>query len=96
MDSVHISDSSRVIDGLRDMMTAAIGPHDCIAHHVEVEIALLIIEVASRAKDRDDWFPRGRWATIQAIQSKTVERLNDLFPVQGAAIAADSGKERQA
>ena len=79
MDSVHLSDSSRVLDGLRNMMDAAVGPHEYVHGHVDVPVALLLIEVAKRAEDRDEWFPRGKWATIQAIQGEVERQMRELF-----------------
>ena len=79
MDSVLLSDSRRVLDGLRDMMTAAIGEHEYVHSHVEAPIALLVIEAAKRAEDRDEWFPRGKWATIQSVQSATERQLAKMF-----------------
>ena len=79
MDSVILSESSRVLDGLRDMMTAAIGEHDYVHGHVEAANALLIIEAAKRAEDRYDWFPRGKWATIQSMQENAERQLSTVF-----------------
>ena len=79
MDSVILSESSRVLDGLRDMMTAAIGAHEYVHAHVDASIALLVIEAAKRAEDRDEWFPRGKWATIQHMQSATDRQLAMMF-----------------
>lgn len=79
LDSVFISDSSRVIDGLRDMVTAAIGDHEYVHGFVEVPTALLLVEIAKRAEDKAEWFPRGQWATIQNIQSGIDAQLKNLF-----------------
>lgn len=79
MDSIMISESDRVIDGLNDMMEAA-GLGDASVHAwTSVEMALLVIEVMRRAKDRPKWFPRGKWATMQAIQARCEKELNALF-----------------
>jgi hypothetical protein len=75
MDFVLLSASDRVLDGLRMMMGEAEG---YVQSYVPVEHALLIIELAKRAPDHDDWFPRGKWATIQAIQSATDEQLDSV------------------
>lgn len=86
-DSVLLSESSRVLDGLRDMLTAAVGEHDYIHAHVELPIALFVIEVAKRAEDREEWFPRGQWATIQSIQSAVDRQLRGLFaPASGVKV----------
>lgn len=79
MDSVLLSDSDRVIDGLRDMMTAAVGDHEYVYNHVDVTVALLVLEAAKRAEDREEWFPRGKWATIQNIQAATEQQLATMF-----------------
>jgi hypothetical protein len=79
MDIVEVSRSDRVLDGLRDMMTAAVGPHELVHRHVEVPTALLLIEAAKRAEDRDDWFPHGKWATVQAMQERVERELRKLF-----------------
>ena len=46
---------------------------------VSVEVALLIIEIAKRAEDREEWFPCGQWATIQAIQARVDEQLQKVW-----------------
>jgi hypothetical protein len=79
LDSILLTDSERVSDGLEDMLTAAIGEHGHVLRHVDVALALLVIEVAKRAEDRADWFPRGKWATVQAMQERTERELRWLF-----------------
>lgn len=79
LDSVQLTDSDRVRDGLADMLTAAIGDHAHEMRHVDVSLALLVIEAAKRAEDREDWFPRGKWATVQAMQERTERELRWLF-----------------
>jgi hypothetical protein len=68
-----------VRDGLADMLTAAIGVHGYSLEHVDVQLSLLVIEAAKRAEDRDEWFPRGKWATVQAMQARTERELLWLF-----------------
>lgn len=79
IDSVLLTNSDRVRDGLTDMLTAAIGDHGYELRYVDVSLALLVIEVAKRAEDRDEWFPRGKWATIQAMQERVERELQWLF-----------------
>lgn len=81
MDAVHITASTLVRDGLDRMLTAAIGAHEYLASdYVEAPIVLLVIEIARRAEDRPDWFPRGKWATIQSMQAACDHELGRLFP----------------
>mgnify|MGYP003406614353 CR=1 FL=1 len=79
LDTVMLTDSPLVRDGLADMLTAAIGEHGYSLGHVDVQLALLVIEAAKRAEDREDWFPRGKWATVQAMQERTERELRWLF-----------------
>lgn len=79
LDSVLLTDSDRVRDGLESMLTAAIGEHGYGLRFVQPELALLVIEAAKRAEDRDDWFPRGKWATVQAMQERTERELRWMF-----------------
>ena len=79
LDSVMLTDSERVRDGLADMLTAAIGEHAYVLGYVDAGLALLVIEAAKRAEDRDEWFPRGKWATVQAMQERTERELRWLF-----------------
>lgn len=79
MDSILLSESCRVLDGLRSMMTEAIGENDYVQAYVEVPIALLIIEIAKRAEDDEGWFLRGKSATIQAIQARVNAALRGMF-----------------
>ena len=82
LDSVMLTENPDVRRGLIDMMTAAIGPHGYDLGHVDVQLALLVIEAAKRADDRPNWFPRGKWATIQSMQSIVDSELQNLFPEQ--------------
>ena len=70
MDFVELSASSRVRDGLDSMLTDILGPHDIVHPFIEVGIALLIVEISKRVTDKPEWFPKGKWATIQSIQEK--------------------------
>jgi hypothetical protein len=79
MDSVLLSSHSRTLDGLRDMMRAADDADELVQTYVEVSTALLIVEAAKRAPDRPEWFPAGKWATIQNIQQSIEEQLGQLF-----------------
>ena len=79
LDSVLLTDNQDTREGLIAMLTAAIGPHGYDLCHVDVQLALLVIEAAKRAKDREDWFPRGRWATVQAMQERVDHELRWLF-----------------
>lgn len=81
LDDILITDSPRVRDGLVNMLTAAIGEHDYTMAYTDPAIALLVIEAAKRAEDRDDWFPRGKWATIQATQERVERELANMFKV---------------
>jgi hypothetical protein len=43
------------------------------------------VEAAKRAEDRDEWFPRGKWATIQAMQEAIEQELGNLFRPDGVS-----------
>ena len=79
MDSIHLTDSGMVLHGLRSMMEAAVGMHEMVHMEVPIETALLIIECAKRAPDDPAWFPRGQWATIQALEARVNLHLDPLF-----------------
>ena len=74
-----------VVEGLGKMLEAAFGePHGYTdSRLVDVPTALMIVEIAKLADDRDDWFPCGQWATIQAIQSRCEKQLRTLFANAG-------------
>lgn len=76
MDSVMLSDSGRVVDGLSDMMADSIDAGDLVSKFVDAGNALLIVEIAKRAEDKEEWFIRGQWATIQAIQGRIEEAID--------------------
>lgn len=76
MDFINLSDSSIVIDGLSEIYENLFGCHDVVHRFVEVQTALLIIEIAKRVQDKEKWFPKGKWATIQSIQSKINKEIN--------------------
>ena len=79
LDIVQLTGSHTVCDGLAAMLTAAIGEHAYCLSHVDAATALLVIEAAKRAEDREDWFPRGKWATVQAMQERVERELQWLF-----------------
>jgi hypothetical protein len=54
----------------------SIGESRLVTKWVEIPTALFIVAVAQRAEDKEEWFPRGKWATIQAIQSKIDREIN--------------------
>ena len=82
MDSVHLCDHLGTLRGLRLMLARASddgldgllddGPW------VNIDTALLVVEVAKLAPDIDDFFPRGKWATIHRMQSACDVRLQAL------------------
>ena len=79
MDFIELGGSCTV-EGLGLMLEAALGPHGYTnSRLVEAPIALLIIEIAKMTEDRDEWFPCGKWATIQAIQGRVEKELKTLF-----------------
>ena len=51
MDSITLSTHEPLLNGLRIMMEEAVGVNEYIQPFVELEVALLIIEVAKRAPD---------------------------------------------
>lgn len=77
MDSILLSANRKVIEGLnamsQDMLGIVNGYID--SAYVELPEALFIIELARRAEDKAEWFPHGKWATIQAIQERTYREL---------------------
>lgn len=79
MDVVLLSTFKSVRRGLEEMLTAAIGEHGYVCSYVDVSVALLIIEIAKRAEDKAEWFPHGKWATIQNMQSQCEKELSKLF-----------------
>ena len=82
MDFIAIAGSEMVKRGLEDMLDAA---EDGMSGRIQggrltdMATGLLVIEIAKRADDRDEWFPCGKWATIQAIQGRCDDELKTLF-----------------
>ena len=70
MGLVELSDLSCGVEGLDAMLRAAIGDNEYVRRWVPVEIACLIVTVAKRMPDNPEWFPRGQWAMIQAIETR--------------------------
>ena len=82
MDSVHLVDWDKTLAGLRLMLAAASDGLDALldgGRWVDVQVGLLVIEVAKLADDREDWFPLGKWATIQSMQAACEMQLKTLF-----------------
>jgi hypothetical protein len=75
MDSVQLSDSKAVVEGLEAMVTDRIGEHDYIHMFVDVPVACFVVTVAKLAEDKPEWFVRGKWATIQAIETRIHEAI---------------------
>ena len=80
MDYVDLG-GSVTVEGLGKMLEAALGgPHGYTdSQLVEVSIALLIVEISKIADDKEEWFPCGKWATIQAIQARIEEEIATCF-----------------
>jgi hypothetical protein len=76
MDFIDLG-SDRTVGGIDRMLESALGgPHGYTdTNLVEVPIALLIVEIAKIAEDKIEWFPRGKWATIQHIQFQIEQEL---------------------
>ena len=83
MDFILISATSQVRDGLDRAIEFAIGAHDYIHTYVEIPTAMFIIEIAKRSEDKSEWFPHGKWSTIQAIQARIDIEINKLFTRTG-------------
>jgi len=79
MDSILISKNTQVRDGLSDMLEAAIGPHDIVQVFVPLQWALFIMCLAKGATDKEEWFPHGKWATIQALQGRIDTELDKVW-----------------
>ena len=95
---IEIAGSEMAKRGLEDMLEAA---EDGMSGRIQggrltdVATALLLIEIAKRADDRDEWFPFGKWATIQAIQGRCDDELKTLFSNAQGHTLARSEAERQ-
>jgi len=73
--------SGTSLEGLKRMMSYILNDEEqgyTDSPLVDVPTALFIIEVAKLVNDREDWFPHGKWATIQAIQERIETELKAL------------------
>jgi hypothetical protein len=75
MDLIQLSESKSVLDGLDAMVTARIGSHNYVHMFVDVPVACFVVTVAKLADDEPEWFIRGKWATIQAIETRIHESI---------------------
>ena len=66
-------------EGLKLMMNEAIGANNMVDVFVPLPTALLIVFLAQRAEDKPEWFPHGKWATIQLIQSAIETELDSFW-----------------
>jgi hypothetical protein len=79
-DMFQLSQSQAVRSGLQHMLET-LCPVDFhtaelwTASWVEIAPTLFLIEIARRAEDKEEFFPRGKWATIQAIQGRLDEAM---------------------
>ncbi len=78
-DSVYIGGSNHVLDGLGVMLEAALSDHDLVRGWMGVPTLLYVLEIAKRAEDRPEWFPHGKWATIQSLQVKVEKALDGIW-----------------
>ena len=78
MQEIQIVDGAKQLDGLTDMMES-VGEARLVTAWTDIATALLIIEVAKRAVDKAEWFPRGKWATIQSVQRRVDIELTKLW-----------------
>jgi hypothetical protein len=76
MDYVNLG-GSVTVEGLGKMLEAVLGePHGYTdSRLVEVPIALFIMSLAKLAEDKAEWFPLGKWATIQAIEDRIEKEI---------------------
>ena len=70
MDMIQLTESKLVTDGLKAMVSAYIGENEYVHMFVDVPVACLVVTVAKMAEDEPEWFIRGKWATIQAIETR--------------------------
>lgn len=70
MDYIHLSESKAVVTGLADLMRDLVDGEQYVYTFVDAASALYIVEIAKLAEDRQEYFPRGKWATIQNIQAR--------------------------
>lgn len=74
---ILLSNSDKVVNGLSLMLKSAkIGP--LLYNHVDLSVGLMVVELAKRAPDNPEWFPKGKWATIQNIQSNIESELSKI------------------
>jgi hypothetical protein len=79
-DLFQLSDSQVVRTGLQHMLET-LCPIDFYCAEqwtkswVEIAPALFLVEIMKRAEDLPEYFPRGKWATIQAIEDRLDEAL---------------------
>lgn len=78
MDFVELYEHETTGRGLMLMMDAAIGPNTHVQKHVAVCIALFVEAIARVAEDKPEWFPHGKWATIQGIQGRIYAEINKI------------------
>ena len=79
MDSILISTTGTVRDGLAAMLEAAIGYHEIVQVFVPLQWALFIVSLAKNASDKEEWFPHGKWATIQALQGRIDTEIDKVW-----------------
>jgi hypothetical protein len=82
MDFIKLSSNDRVTSGLSAMIESVMGPHEIVQTFVPIEWALFIAQVARHAPDRPEWFPLGKWGTIQAIEDRISNDLDKLSFVE--------------
>lgn len=81
MDYIQLSGSPKVLNGLERMLDSAEEGLGSLTEStwISVDNALLIVEIAKRSEDTAEFFPHGKWATIQAIQDRVDAEIDKLF-----------------
>ncbi len=77
MDSIHLSESTAVVTGLIRLMDDLIGAGDYVTTWSELPYVTMLVEVAKRADDTTEYFPRGKWATIQSLQERIAATIDE-------------------
>lgn len=80
MESILLFDHGPAGDGLTLMLTHYLGDHDLVYKFVDLSIALMVVEIARKAEDKEEFFPYGKWAQIQTIEgrcSAEIERITN-------------------
>ena len=76
---IKLVDTIEALDGLELMTKEMMNTTDHVAGKKDIAAALFITALAKKADDKPEWFPKGKWATIQLMEARIGEQIDKML-----------------